>query len=139
MHRKPKPINEGILPSPHLTLIGVLGVIGTIIALLMFIRFGGSSAASDDLILGRTMVFNFVVLYEVILVFVIRKGYQVPFFSNGWIWASVVLSLGLQALLMYTPLYSLFKIVPLGIFELGVLALSGCVFYIGFLNGGAML
>ncbi|MBU0731192.1 MAG: cation-translocating P-type ATPase [Proteobacteria bacterium] len=132
MHRKPKPRSEGILPLRHLVLIGVLGVIGTIIALLIFIRFGGA-AGSDELILGQTMVFNFVVLYEVILVFVIRTGYQVPFFSNPWIWASVVFSIALQALLMYTPLYSLFKIVPLSIPELGFLALGGCAFYVGFL------
>jgi magnesium-transporting ATPase (P-type) len=57
------------------------------------------------------MVFNFVVLYELILVFIIRTGYHVPLLSNKWIWFSVVISIGLQALLLYTPLHTLFKIV----------------------------
>ncbi|MDD4273663.1 MAG: cation-translocating P-type ATPase [Desulfobacter postgatei] len=133
MHRKPKPLNEGILPVQHLTLIGVLGVIGTVIALFLFERFGGNSSVEEELRLAQTMVFNFVVLYETILVFIIRKSYKVPLFSNGWVWASVALSLGLQALLMYTPLYDLFKIVPLGMSEIGWQALGGVAFYAMFL------
>jgi Ca2+-transporting ATPase len=87
----------------------------------------------EELRLAQTMVFNFVVLYEAILVFIIRKSYKVPLFANGWVWASVALSLGLQALLMYTPLYNLFKIVPLGMSEIGWLALGGVAFYAMFL------
>ena len=73
------------------------------------------------------MVFNFVVLYEVILVFVIRHSYRVPFFSNIWVWASVFLSISLQALIMYTPLYKLFKVVPLTFREI-LIVLAGGLF-----------
>jgi len=54
---------------------------------------GGKSTHEIDLVRAQTMVFNFVVLYELILVFVIRQGYQVPWLSNIWVWASVVLSI----------------------------------------------
>ena len=84
--------------------------------------------------LGQTMVFNFVVLYEVILVFIIREGYKVPLFSNRWIWASVLLSVALQAILMYTPVHALFKIVPLGTGELLTLLAGGLIFYGGSLQ-----
>jgi len=129
MTRAPKSRDEGILPLPHLLLISVLGAAGTLIALFIFSYFGGASTATEELIRGQTMVFNFIVLYELILVFIIRTGYRVPFFSNGWIWASVVLSVALQALLMYTPLHALFKIVPLNAGELLALFISGIVFY----------
>ena len=74
------------------------------------------------------MVFNFVVLYEVILTFIIRRSYRVPFFSNAWVWAAAVLSIGLQALLMYTGLADIFKIVPLGISDLGILLVVVLIF-----------
>ena len=129
MKRKPKHRDEGILPLPHLLLITVLGVAGTAIALFLFSRFGGDLSAGPGLMLGQTMVFNFVVLYEVILVFIIRESYKVPLFSNRWIWASVLLSVFLQGILMYTPVYALFKIVPLGMDELLSLLAGGLVFY----------
>ncbi len=133
MLRSPKPGNEGILPRPKLALIGILGAIGTVIALCLFSLYGGNSADEAELIRARTMVFNFVVLYEVILVFVIRHGYQVPFFSNIYIWLSVLLSIGLQAVLMYTPLDSYFKVTPLGLNELTALLIASLGFYASFL------
>ena len=99
------------------------------IALFLFSRFGGDSPIGQDLMLGQTMVFNFVVLYEVILVFIIREGYKVPLFSNRWIWASVLLSVLLQGILMYTPIHSLFKIVPLGMGDIFSLLAGGLIFY----------
>ena len=52
-----------------------------------------------------------------------------PLFSNRWIWASVLLSLLLQAVLIYTPAYPLFKIVPLDGAELLSLLAGDLVFY----------
>ena len=74
------------------------------------------------------MVFNFVVLYEVILTFVIRSSYHVPLFTNRWVWAAASLAIALQALLMYTPLAGVFKIVPLGWFDLAALFAAGLLF-----------
>ncbi len=125
MFRQPKPRDEEILPAAKLAIIGVLGVVCTVIALTIFDMFGGRSSLPADIIHGQTMVFNFVVLYEVILVFVIRHSFQVPFFSNIWIWASVMLSFLLQALIMYTPLYKIFKVVPLNFQEVMILLAGG--------------
>jgi Ca2+-transporting ATPase len=129
MLRKPKPEKEWILPRPKLMLITSLGIVGTIIALFLFFLFGGSSGEERELVRARTMVFNFVVLYEMILVFVIRHGYQVAFFSNGYIWASVLLSGLLQAVLMYTPLQGYFKLAALNGDELAALLIAGFSFY----------
>jgi Ca2+-transporting ATPase len=125
MYRSPKPRDEEILPAGKLMIIGVLGVVGTVIALVIFSAYGGRSSDPQEIIHGRTMVFNFVVIYEVILVFVIRQGYQVPFFSNIWVWGSVMLSFLLQGLIMYTPLAPLFEVVPLSPRELLVLIFGG--------------
>ncbi len=128
MLRQPKPHDEGILPGPKLALLGVLGCVGTAIALTLFYHSGGRSSSPVELMHAQTMVFNFVVLYEVILTFIIRNSYGVAFFSNAWVWAAAILALTLQALLMYTGLSSVFKIVALGPGDLGTLALSGAVF-----------
>lgn len=65
-----------------LALLGVLGCVGAAIALTLFHSFGGGLDAPDELMQAQTIVFNFVVLYEVILIFVIRQGYKVPFWAN---------------------------------------------------------
>jgi len=128
MRKPPKPRSEGLLPKPKLALLGVLGCLGTVIALGLFQSFGGTSSAPDQLLVGQTLVFNFVVLYEAILTFVIRGSYRVPLWSNGWVWAAAGLSLLLQGVLMYTPLAPVFRIVPLGGTELGALFGGGVVF-----------
>ncbi|HEY5674977.1 MAG TPA: cation-translocating P-type ATPase [Malonomonas sp.] len=128
MLRKPKPRDEGILPQPKLLLLAVLGSVGSAIALALFYFFGGASDSAAQLLHAQTLVFNFVVLYEVILTFVIRSSYRVPFFANRWVWAAALLSLLLQALLMYTPLAKVFRIVPLGGTSLAVLAAAGVLF-----------
>lgn len=138
MHRQPKPHNEGILPGQKLALLGVLGSIGTVIALTLFYITGGAAVSSAELIHAQTMVFNFVVLYEVILTFIIRKSYRVPFFTNPWVWSAAVLSIILQGLLMYTDLSSVFKIVPLTLTDFGLLVTGGGVFVLASILYGAI-
>jgi len=130
MVRQPKAGRENILPMDKLVLIAVLGTIGTVIALLLFSLYGGVNGDGEKLRLGQTMVFNFVVLYEVVLVFVIRRDYRVPLFSNWWMWAAVVFSVVIQLVLMYTPLRDIFKIVALGSRELLLLVGAALCFYL---------
>ncbi len=128
MLRQPKPREEGILPKPKIALLGVLGCVGTAIALTLFHHFGGNSDSPVELMRAQTMVFNFVVLYEVILIFVIRTDYQVSFWANKWVWAAALLSVVLQAVLMYTPLSAVFKITPLSLVDIAALLGSGLLF-----------
>lgn len=129
MERPPKPRDEGILPGDKLMLLMVLGVVGTAIALALFVFWGGSG---DDgrLDLARTMVFCFVVCYEMVLVFVIRQGYGVRFFTNPFIWLAVLVSFALQALILYTPLAQYFNVVPLGQENLLSLGAASLLFYL---------
>ncbi len=122
MRRLPKPRNEGILPVVKLRLLLFLGIVGTALALLLFAATGGATGEGEALLRARTLVFNFVVLYEVVLIFVIRSGYGVPFLANRWVWGAALLSLLLQGLLMYTPLAPLFGIVSLPLGDLSLLA-----------------
>ncbi|MCK5540768.1 MAG: cation transporting ATPase C-terminal domain-containing protein, partial [Deltaproteobacteria bacterium] len=133
MRRPPKPRDEAILTGRKLALITVLGVVGTLIALAIFRLTGGASELESEITKARTMVFNFVVLYEMVLVFIIRCEYDVPFFSNPWVWSSVIFSIALQGILMYTPMALYFKLAPLGFFDIAKLLSGGLVFYLMFL------
>jgi P-type Ca2+ transporter type 2C len=130
MTRQPKAGKEHILPLDKLVLIGVLGSIGTGLALFLFSFYGALNSDGENLRLGQTVVFNFVVLYEVVLVFVIRRDYRVPLFSNWWVWAATVLSIVVQFGLMYTPLRDIFKIVALDGKQLLVLTITALCFYL---------
>ena len=127
MKKKPIDSKEGILPFSKLALIGALGFIATLIGLFVFNYYGGNQGDSASLI-SQTMIFNFIVLYEVLLVFVIRAQYDIKQFSNSWLWGAVVLSFGLQALIIYTPLNSIFGVVGLSLVDWLVLLVSGFVF-----------
>jgi Ca2+-transporting ATPase len=128
MQRRPKPKNENILPADKLRLLALLGSAATLLALTLF-TFSGGRETGQPLLHAQTMVFNFVVLYECILVFVIRKQYRVSLYSNIWIWASIALCFLLQALLMYSPLHSIFGITALGMHDLALLGATGLLFY----------
>ncbi len=123
MEKKPKSTIEGILPPRKLAIMGFLGIVATTIALILFNYYSKIS-----LELGQTIVFNFVVLYEICLVFMIRKSYGTKLFSNIWLWVSVIISLILQALIMYTDLSKIFEIVPLSFEQIGVLIGASILF-----------
>ncbi len=129
MRRRPKPREEGILPADKLALLGVLGCLGTALALTLFYLYGGASDSSAALRHARSMVFNFVVLYELVLTFVIRRDYLVPLFANRWVWGAAGLAVALQALLLYTPLAQLFDITPLSLVDIGFLGAGGLLFW----------
>ncbi len=130
MRRPPKPRDEAILTGRKLALITVLGVAGTLIALAIFRLTGGSSELESEITKARTMVFNFVVFYEMILVFIIRREYDVPLFSNAWVWSAVILSIALQGILMYTPMAVYFKLMPLDFIDIVKLLSGGLIFYL---------
>lgn len=126
MKRNPLNSNESILPKDKLKIIGILGTIGTLIALILFQFFNKNNA---NLELAQTIIFNFVVFYEIILIFIIKKQYNIDLFSNIWILGSIIITILLQALIMYTPLASIFKVIPLDFYELLYILIGGFAFY----------
>jgi len=75
------------------------------------------------------MVFNFIVLFEMVLVFVIRRAYRVSLMSNWWIWSAVIFSISLQLLLTYSPLNQVFKITRLTLQQVLVLIVTTILFW----------
>ncbi len=113
MQRKPVSLQEGILPKTKMRLLLMLGAIGALLGLYFFSVTGGNSSHTPDVIKARTQVFTYIVLCEMLLVFVIRKSYSVRLFTNRWLWAAVTGSLLLHCVILYTPLCTIFGLVPL--------------------------
>ena len=128
MRRPPIEKQAPILSGYHLRLLFFLGIAGALIGLFCFEVTGGASVDKGALARARTVAFTYVVLFEMLLVFVIRNSYRVRLFTNPWLWSSVVLSLLLQGGILYTPLHRLFGVVPLTVEELFLLGLSAVVF-----------
>ncbi|MCB1325336.1 MAG: cation-translocating P-type ATPase [Spirochaetales bacterium] len=124
MRRKPTPRETPVLPKNLLWLLGYLGFTGSVIALGLFYFFGGASEEGVRLETAQTMVFNFVVLYEICLVYIIRAEYRVGLLANRWMWFAVVLSLLLQVMIMYTDLSIYFEVQALEVEHLLTLGAS---------------
>lgn len=133
MDRRPLSSRESILPRAHLRLLGFLGVVGSLLGLVMFYYVRTAYPEDEALLEARTVLFNFVVLYEVLLVFMIRREYAVPIHRNAWLWLAVLLSIALQALIVYTPLQTAFGVVPVGWPELALLGIGGALFYAAYI------
>jgi P-type Ca2+ transporter type 2C len=58
--------------------------------------------------------FTTLVIFELLSIYLIRSGYQVPFFSNKWLLISIIVTLGTQLAIVYIPLFNtIFGIAPL--------------------------
>lgn len=124
MKRKPIKSSEGILPKYKFMLITILGITSTIIGLFLFTAYEGMK----NLTYAQTMIFNFIVLYECLLVFIIRNEYNIKQLSNIWLYLAIVLSVFFQAIVMYTPLKEIFKVIAINLIDILVLFLGGLVF-----------
>jgi Ca2+-transporting ATPase len=107
-----------IVGRAMLALVG--GVGGLIAAIVLATFFIG--LAWWDLDTARTMTFTALVAQEYLRLVVIRLHERAPLLANRWLLLAVGVSLGLQLLLLYTPLAGLFEAVPL---DLGGWAVIG--------------
>ncbi len=131
MKRKPRKKKEGIINKKLGMLIGGMGsliVLESIAVFLIILPLGVDKA--------RTALFTGFIMYEFVRIAVIKYNEKLPslkdWFANKFLVYSLILSLGLQLTLIYSPLNTYFKIVPLGLYEWSVL-IAGTI--IGFILG----
>lgn len=120
MHRKPRNQKEGILHG-SLSFLAFVGMLVT--ALVLFMFFSEFPFGIDK---ARTIALMTLVMFELFLVFSIKSGKEnifVGFFNNKFLIFSVLICIGLQFVLIYTPLSSLFGLVNLGLFDWGKIVL----------------
>ncbi|HZX20654.1 MAG TPA: cation-transporting P-type ATPase [archaeon] len=140
MREKPRKNNEEIINKP-------LGIIMLIIAGILTIIVSGIFFfyLEKSLALAQTMVFTSLIVYEFVRIVVIREQEELGFFSNKWLVLALGVSLFLQFSLIYWPAeFALnldffgeqcafptecFGIVPLSLFDWGVIALGAIAAY----------
>ncbi|HEX2765078.1 MAG TPA: cation-transporting P-type ATPase [Candidatus Limnocylindria bacterium] len=93
-------------------MLALVGGIGALIAAIVLATFF-IGLALFDVETARTMTFTALVAQEYLRLAVIRVQEGLPLGSNRWLVLAVAISLGLQALLLFTPVGSVFGVVPL--------------------------
>jgi Ca2+-transporting ATPase len=108
IQKAPRTKGEGVL-SPQMwsgiVFVGIILAAGTLLVLDASLP-GGLWKAPGDMRYGPTMAFTTLVLISLFNVFNARSDEQSAFiglFSNRWLWFSLLLSLGLQAAVIYVP------------------------------------
>jgi len=110
MHRRPRdPRARVITPRMWIGIVVASAVmcVGTL-ALLDASLPGGLIEGEGDIRHARTLAFNTLVLFQLFAVFTVRSdeaGLRHGFFSNTWLWLAVALSLALQGLVLYVPVF----------------------------------
>ncbi len=112
MKRPPRKLSDRIMSAGMSLNIFSTGVLIAFATLVMF--YVGNQHSLE---VGRSMAFMTLVLLEIVRIQMIRSSYHVGIFSNKWLIGAVALSLGLQLMVVYTPLNVFFEVVALGLTE----------------------
>ncbi len=117
MRGRPRQKGERVVDMPTLSIVLSIGMSATaaICAVYAYMLSLGDTAKA------QTVLFTMLVLLEMLVVYVVRWIYKSDLLSNMWLHLAVASSILLQLLIIYTPLNSLFGIVPLGIAEAEVI------------------
>jgi Ca2+-transporting ATPase len=108
MTMPPRPKGEGVITRRMwwgIFYVGTIMAAGTLLVLDASLP-GGLIEGKGEVRYAQTMAFNTLVLFSLFTAFNSRSDEQSAFaglFSNKWLWAAVVLSLLLQAAVIYTP------------------------------------
>jgi len=109
MTMPPRSRGEGVLTRrmwAGIFLVGTIMAAGTLLVLDASLP-GGMIEGSGNMRYGQTMAFTTLVFFSLFTVFNARSDERSAFsgmFSNGWLWGAVLLSLLLQAAVIYLPL-----------------------------------
>jgi Ca2+-transporting ATPase len=108
MQQPPRPHGEGVITRhmwEGILYVGTIMATGTLLVLDASLP-GGLVDGTGDLRYAQTMAFTTLVFFSLFTVFNARSDEQSAFvglFSNKWLWGAVLLSLMLQAAVIYVP------------------------------------
>jgi Ca2+-transporting ATPase len=108
MNEPPRPRGEGVITRRMwvgIFFVGAIMAAGTLLVLDASLP-GGLVEGSGDMRYAQTMAFTTLVFFSLFTVFNARSDQRSAFvglFSNMWLWGAVLLSLSLQAAVIYIP------------------------------------
>ncbi len=110
MKRPPKEQDEGIIDERVGFSILWIGITVMIVMVLLYGSYIGSSVEK-----AMTMALTSFVFMKFSAIIPIRSRYGTPTFSNKWLGLAVLSSVFAQLALLYSPLNTLFEVVPIGL------------------------
>jgi Ca2+-transporting ATPase len=124
----PRRPGEPIITTDMAKNIVIIAVLMAAAVLFLFIRFLPEGAD-----VARTAAFTTIVMLEMVRVAMIRSQYGLSFFSNGYLIGAILLSILLQAAVVYTPLMNIvFKTRPLSLHHWGyIIGMMAAVYVVG--------
>jgi len=125
MERPPRPSDEGVINTRVLVSIVTIAVLLALIGLGLF--FYGLEA-TGSLVRAQTLLFTFIVVGEMIRIYVIRSRYGLTLGSNLWLLAAIGFSFLLHLTVLYTPVHDFFQVVPLAVHEWGWIGVAFVAF-----------
>jgi Ca2+-transporting ATPase len=120
MKRPPRDKDEPVIDKRMLTMIIGIGVLMTVAILPLFFYELWQNQAMEQaqrLMRAQTMAFTALVVFEMVGIQAIRRVYNMPVFSNKWLWISIAGALTLQLGVLYTPVAQYFNVVPLALMD----------------------
>lgn len=108
MTRRPRPRGEGVITRrmwAGIFFVGVVMAAGTLLVLDASLP-GGLIEGSGSMRYAQTMTFTTLILFQLFNVFNARSDERSAFrglFKNHWLWGAILLSLALQAAVIYIP------------------------------------
>ncbi|MCP4254786.1 MAG: cation-translocating P-type ATPase, partial [Candidatus Scalindua sp.] len=126
MKRPPRNRDEEIMSKDVIYNIAIVGVVMGAGTLLMFHGYG------VETVKAKSIAFTTLVMFQLFNVLTYRaKNFKINFMTSKYLIASVVISLLMQLAVLYTPLSTAFKTVPLGAVDLIIIFLvSGSLYLI---------
>jgi len=112
MQQNPRDPKENIINKPFAIRMISLSILVTVITLFLFKLF-----LPMGVMKAQTIAFTTLVLLEMVVVYVVRGHYTDKILSNKYLIGTVILSIILQSIIIYTPLSIYFKVVPLTLME----------------------
>ncbi|MBI2548022.1 cation-translocating P-type ATPase [Candidatus Woesearchaeota archaeon] len=115
MQRPPRNGEEGIITKNMALNIITVGILVAFVVLGLFAYYLPDAAKA------RTIAFTAVIVFEMVRIQMIRSHYKLGVFSNRWLLGAICSSLVLQLLVLYTPLQTIFNVVPLGLIDWAII------------------
>lgn len=122
MKRKPRNTKQGIITKKLAINMITMSLVITTTVLLIFNHYLNTIPLK-----ATTIAFTSLVIFELSRLLTIRSMYKLKFLSNPWLYLSILASIALQLLVIYTPLMKYFDTVPLNYYD-WILIILGALF-----------
>jgi P-type Ca2+ transporter type 2C len=122
LKEKPRKKNEPIINRKLKWIIGTIGIIKTIFLLTTFYLI-----LPKGFDVARTSLFTGFIIYEFVRIGVIRFQEKLKFFDNKWLISSILLSIILQIIIIYSPFNNFLHVVPIYFYEWTILIIGATI------------